>query len=116
MLQELGLQPIESDSKMECLTMCHGGDSHKLIYYKDTHMFMCYTHCGSMDIFTLLSKVRACSFHEALIFVANRFNIQSIITTGFDGVPNEACKFLILNQRRLSCHHYKWVMFYDYFL
>jgi len=45
MLQELGLQPIESDSKMECLTMCHGGDSHKLIYYKDTHMFMCYTHC-----------------------------------------------------------------------
>jgi len=88
MLQELGLQPIESDSKMECLTMCHGGDSHKLIYYKDTHMFMCYTHCGSMDIFTLLSKVRACSFHEALVFVANRFNIQSIITTGFDGVPN----------------------------
>jgi len=34
MLQELGLQPIESDSKMECLTMCHGGDSHKLIYLK----------------------------------------------------------------------------------
>lgn len=89
MLQDLGAQPIEYDAKIECLTLCHGGDSHKLIYYKDTHMFMCYTSCGSMDIFTLVSKIRDSSFHEALVYIANRFNIQSIMQTGFTGIATE---------------------------
>ena len=39
-------------------TVCHNEDieeaSWKLYYYKDTHLFMCYTECGGMNIFSFL--------------------------------------------------------------
>lgn len=37
-------------------TICHnpiGAGSHKLYYYNSTHLFYCYTSCGSFDIFQL---------------------------------------------------------------
>ena len=37
-------------------TICHnhpGEGSHKCYYYNNTHLFRCYTNCGSMDIFQL---------------------------------------------------------------
>lgn len=40
-------------------TCCHDGDSHKLYYYKNTHLFKCYTHCGLFDIFELIIKLEA---------------------------------------------------------
>lgn len=87
LLVDLGAEPDESDDKIECLTVCHGGDSHKLIYYKDTKMFMCYTSCGSMDIFTLIGKIKNTTFSKALQFVADRFNI-SYIKAGFNHVSD----------------------------
>jgi hypothetical protein len=42
-------------------TACHNidGGSHKLYYYKDNHMFKCYTECDSVfDIFTLVQKMQ----------------------------------------------------------
>ena len=37
-------------------TVCHNEDidsaSMKLYYYKNTHIFQCYTECGAMSIFT----------------------------------------------------------------
>ena len=40
-------------------TVCHHASideaSWKLYYYKNTHIFQCYTSCGSMSIFTFLS-------------------------------------------------------------
>ena len=39
-------------------TCCHNGDSHKLYYYKNTHLFKCYTHCGLFDIFELIIKMK----------------------------------------------------------
>lgn len=45
-------------------TICHGGDSHKLYYYLNTHLFKCYTECenDTFDIYELTMKVKS---HEA---------------------------------------------------
>lgn len=41
-------------------TVCHNSDvneaSWKLYYYKNTHLFYCYTECGGMSIFTFLKN------------------------------------------------------------
>jgi len=41
-------------------TVCHNEDaesaSMKLYYYKNTHVFQCYTECGAMSIFTFLKN------------------------------------------------------------
>ncbi len=41
-------------------TVCHNEDadeaSWKLYYYKNTHVFQCYTECGAMSIFTFLKN------------------------------------------------------------
>ena len=41
-------------------TVCHNDDvddaSWKLYYYKNTHIFQCYTSCGAMSIFTFLKN------------------------------------------------------------
>ena len=41
-------------------TVCHNEDidsaSMKLYYYKNTHIFQCYTECGAMSIFTFLKS------------------------------------------------------------
>jgi len=41
-------------------TICHNQDvdsaSMKLYYYKNTHIFQCYTECGAMSIFTFLKN------------------------------------------------------------
>lgn len=37
-------------------TICHGGDSMKLYYYKDNHFFFCYTECGGMSVFKMIEN------------------------------------------------------------
>ena len=58
LLIELGADVIEKDNCLICSTICHNEDaeqaSKKLYYYKDTHLFYCYTECGPMNIFKFL--------------------------------------------------------------
>ena len=58
-------------------TICHGGDSHKLCYFRDTKTFYCYTNCGQMSLFNLIMKVKNCTFSEAIKFVANEVGISN---------------------------------------
>lgn len=58
-------------------TICHGGDSHKLCYFRDTKTFYCYTNCGQMSLFNLIMKVKNCTFSEAIKFVANEIGISN---------------------------------------
>lgn len=41
-------------------TVCHNAEadeaSWKLYYYKNTHIFQCYTECGAQTIFTFLKN------------------------------------------------------------
>jgi len=58
LLEQLGAQPIDKELYFLCKTVCHNENpeeaSQKLYYYKDSHLFFCYTSCGSMSIFQFL--------------------------------------------------------------
>ena len=58
LMERLGAQPINKQDYILCKTVCHNVDadeaSYKLYYYKDSHMFYCYTEDGAMSIFKLL--------------------------------------------------------------
>ena len=44
-------------------TVCHNGDSHKLVYYHKDQRFKCYTKCGkTFDIIGLVEHVLDISF------------------------------------------------------
>jgi hypothetical protein len=57
-----GVDPVhENEEFLVFPTACHNidGGSHKLYYYKDNHMFKCYTECDSVfDVFTLVQKMQ----------------------------------------------------------
>lgn len=46
----------ENDDYWISNTVCHCGAKHKLYYYKESKSFYCYTNCGSMDIFSVISN------------------------------------------------------------
>ena len=81
LVSELGGEPIMGNGIFTARTICHGGDSHKLYYYPNTHLFHCYTGCGdaSFDIYDLVLKVNKSagiknfSLPKAIVFVAKYF-------------------------------------------
>ncbi|APH20864.1 hypothetical protein [Clostridium botulinum] len=61
----------DSQGNLYFQTICHGGSKHKLHYFTESKMFMCYTNCGSMSLFDLLMTTKNWDFKEAFKFVAN---------------------------------------------
>lgn len=82
LLMTLGADPIIKGELIICRTICHGGDSHKLYYYENTHLFRCYTECSdTFDIFELIVKIQnqggsKYSLPQALHYICNYFNIE----------------------------------------
>ena len=60
-LAQFNVEPVtEDETSITFPTCCHNleGGSPKLIYYKNTKLFHCYTECAaSFDIFNLLQKM-----------------------------------------------------------
>ena len=60
LLEQLGAEPVDKGSHFVCKTICHNEDteeaSAKLYYYKNSHLFVCYTECGNMSIFKFLKN------------------------------------------------------------
>jgi hypothetical protein len=60
LLEQLGAEPVDRGAYFVCKTVCHNGDadeaSAKLYYYKNSHLFVCYTECGNMSIFKFLKN------------------------------------------------------------
>lgn len=81
LVNELGGEPQLNNNLFTAKTICHGGDSHKLYYYANTHLFHCYTGCGdaSFDIYELVLKVNKnagiqnFTLSKAINFVAKYF-------------------------------------------
>ena len=81
LVSELGGEPTMGNGMFTARTICHGGDSHKLYYYENTHLFHCYTGCGdaSFDIYDLVLRVNKTagienfSLPRAILFVARYF-------------------------------------------
>lgn len=69
-------------------TFCHGGDSHKLYYYDDSQLFVCYTNCGSFDLYELIQKAGfANDFIGAYQLVCDFFGYNPFGTTEIDVEP-----------------------------
>lgn len=79
LLEEFGATPYGAIKENEIWfnTICHGGDSHKLCYFRNSKTFYCYTNCGKMSLFTLVMKVRDCNFSESVNFIARRLGISN---------------------------------------
>lgn len=60
LLEQLGAEPTDRGGYFVCKTICHNEDpeeaSAKLYYYKNSHLFVCYTECGNMSIFKFLKN------------------------------------------------------------
>ena len=57
-LTEFNGEPERRGELIVSRTICHCGNSHKLYYYPNTHLFKCYTDCSeTFDIFELTRKV-----------------------------------------------------------
>lgn len=60
-------------------TICHGGDSpNKLWYYKESKTFYCYTHCGVMDIISLVCEVKDFSIPKSIDYICTLLGISNI--------------------------------------
>ena len=60
LLDKLEIPYQDKGAFLVCKTACHNADleeaSDKLYYYKNTHMFVCYTECGNLSIFKFLKN------------------------------------------------------------
>lgn len=72
-------------------TVCHGGDSNKLCYFRDTKTFYCYTHCGYISMFNMVMSLQECDFLQSVRFLASLAHIDLYNTLEFGfGAPTES--------------------------
>lgn len=98
-LMRYGVSPhYENDRCLIYPTICHNltGGSNKLYYYKQTHLFRCYTECDtSFDIFELIQKIEAlrdnpislpaavklCGYNPNSLLNAAKYDVQKDVNT-----------------------------------
>lgn len=78
LLESFGAEPKAIGDTFNCKTVCHAGHKHKLAYYRDSKTFFCYTNCGSMSIFDLVSKTLNVPFKEAYNYIAKKYNLHTM--------------------------------------
>ena len=85
-------------------TICHGGNSWKLYFYDNTHLFRCFTECSPeiFDIFELVRKVNSRQNKEwtlphAVNYVASYFGIANQ-SYDFSNEQNELQDWKIINK------------------
>lgn len=85
LMEDIGADAIESRNQNEVLyrTVCHGGDSHKLYFYKDTKNFHCYTDCGSLDILQILQNALDMNLPSVIEYISNRFGLGLSFSVGY---------------------------------
>ena len=96
LVAELGGEPQTRGEILVCKTICHGGDSHKLYYYDNSHLFHCYTGCEnpSFDIFELVRKVKQWELPQAIEYVAAYYGISGNATVNFETAIDDYVKEL----------------------
>ena len=92
--ESLGAEPEMHDGYITALTICHGGDSHKLYYFDNTQLCRCFTHCGNFDIFELIQKVKDLDLNAAIYYVVNFFNLQYKLEEVDDSTIQEDWKIM----------------------
>ena len=84
LLINLDADPQVQGNFIKARTICHCGNSHKLYYYDNTHLFKCFTECDStFDVFELIIKVKKgagleIALPQAIQYILNFFNLGTI--------------------------------------
>ena len=100
LLLELGADEVqETNSFLLTNTICHNArdGSFKLYYYKNTHLFYCYTECGPMSIFTFLKhyyETRNIDYdwYSDIYEVARNCSASGLIRENFGVEPHQFLK------------------------
>lgn len=81
LLINFNAEPILKNEIIIAKTVCHCGNSHKLYYYENTHLFRCYTECSpdTFDIFQLVMKIKKIDLFSAVKFIINFYNLDYTI-------------------------------------
>lgn len=67
LLKNYGAEPYKiKEKEIWFKTICHGGHSHKLCYFRDSKEFYCYTNCGKMSLFNLIMNIENCDFSQSM--------------------------------------------------
>lgn len=71
-------------------TICHGSNSMKLYWYRESKTFMCFSCCGSMSLWDLVCNIQGWNieedFFKSVVFVANIKGVDvSKRTTRYSG-------------------------------
>lgn len=90
-IQHGAVEASRDDRHVWFNTFCHGGDSNKLCYNRDSKSFYCYTRCGFLSVFTLAQRVLDVPFWRAVETLAalagadrrHRFNTQDWFTRSY---------------------------------
>ena len=73
LMMELGSDyPIpDQQGHLYFTTVCHGGETHKLLFYPDSKGFMCFTACGSLSLYDVVAGALNMDFSEAFKYLAS---------------------------------------------
>lgn len=73
LMMELGSDyPIpDQQGHLYFTTVCHGGTTHKLLFYPDSKGFMCFTACGSLSLYDVVAGALNMDFSEAFKYLAS---------------------------------------------
>lgn len=93
------------DNELMFSTICHGGDSHKLYFYKDSKEFHCYSNCGQMDIINVVQQVLNLDVTEAINYISNHCGLGKYsMKIGFEDIEVEEVNEDLLLLRSLLEH------------
>ena len=69
----------ETDTEIKYRTICHGGNKHKLYFYKESMSFYCYSECGRIgSIFDLVKIVKEFdSIYTSAEWICNKLGIST---------------------------------------
>ncbi len=91
LLEHLGGNPKETSRGMDSQSICHnhdGSGKHNLRYFSESHSFNCFSSCGHMSVYDLVSNVLELDFYESFKYVLAFFN-QSIYDMSMKTVAYE---------------------------
>lgn len=80
LLDHLGGAPRRVNNYITSKTICHGGNSRKLVYYDNKKLFTCMTKCNeTFDVITLIQKVLGYDFWTAMMWICDFFGVKKDI-------------------------------------
>ena len=86
LMNDLGADLVKETNEYFIFTsICHGSESHKLYYYKNSRSFYCYSNCGSMSVYDTIMKVKDCDFKDAFNYLRTIVNGYNKAIIGFGG-------------------------------